>query len=229
MYYKVADQIKAEHAYFVNNCEDNGESFSYSLSKFQHEDRVYNVHYHPQEETFTCHCLLFETDGYPCRHIWAVMKYRHMKIVPQSLLLKRWSKNAKADLPLELKQHSTEKQQLFEMARQASLALDTNLLSYYASKSEQSYTKAKQEVATLTAMFKDAVPLESNTVMPSNDAFDICASADAPPSRKKSSRKNLVEGSGEPSRKRARPEDPPTPIPSKSTPPPPPHTAPSTD
>ncbi|XP_062093560.1 protein FAR1-RELATED SEQUENCE 5-like [Humulus lupulus] len=162
MYYKVADQIKAEHAYFVNNCEDNGESFSYSLSKFQHEDRVYNVHYHPQEETFTCHCLLFETDGYPCRHIWAVMKYRHMKIVPQSLLLKRWSKNAKADLPLELKQHSTEKQQLFEMARQASLTLDTKLLSYYASKSEQSYTKAKQEVATLTAMFKDAVPLESN-------------------------------------------------------------------
>ncbi|XP_062103730.1 uncharacterized protein LOC133814836 [Humulus lupulus] len=67
--------------------------------------------------------------------------------------------------------------------------------------------------------------------MPSDNAFDIYASADAPLSRKKSSRQHPRESSGEPSRERARLEDPPAPSPSKSTtpPPPPPRTTPSTN
>ncbi|XP_062085880.1 actin cytoskeleton-regulatory complex protein PAN1-like [Humulus lupulus] len=68
------------------------------------------------------------------------------------------------------------------------------------------------------------------TIMPSDDAFDMWAYVDAPPTRKKSSRQNPGEGSGEPSRKRARPEDPQALALSKSTtPPPPPLTAPSTN
>ncbi|XP_062117555.1 uncharacterized protein LOC133831313 [Humulus lupulus] len=51
-------------------------------------------------------------------------------------------------------------------------------------------------------------------LMPSDEAFDIYASANAPPSKKKSSRQHPGEGSGKPSRKSARPEDPLAPAPS---------------
>ncbi|XP_062093620.1 protein IQ-DOMAIN 19-like [Humulus lupulus] len=59
--------------------------------------------------------------------------------------------------------------------------------------------------------------------MPSGNAFDMYASADAP-----SSIKHPGESSGEPSRKRTRPEDPPAPALSRTTtpPPPPPHSTP---
>ncbi|XP_062113945.1 uncharacterized protein LOC133824949 [Humulus lupulus] len=59
--------------------------------------------------------------------------------------------------------------------------------------------------------------------MPSDDAFDLYSlpKATAPASRKKESRRHPGESSSNPSKKRARIEDPPAPVPSKETTPPP--------
>ncbi|XP_015970067.1 protein FAR1-RELATED SEQUENCE 5-like [Arachis duranensis] len=40
---------------------------------------------------------LFETRGLPCSHIFGVLKYRNTKCVPSSLILKRWTRDAKSD------------------------------------------------------------------------------------------------------------------------------------
>ncbi|XP_062085943.1 vegetative cell wall protein gp1-like [Humulus lupulus] len=60
-------------------------------------------------------------------------------------------------------------------------------------------------------------------VMPSDDAFDLYSQpkTTAPASRKKESRQHPGESNSNPSKKRARIEDPPVPVPSKETTPPP--------
>ncbi|KAL4371302.1 hypothetical protein AHAS_Ahas06G0152200 [Arachis hypogaea] len=40
---------------------------------------------------------LFETRGLPCSHIFGVLKYHNTKCVPSSLILKRWTRDAKID------------------------------------------------------------------------------------------------------------------------------------
>ncbi|XP_062100141.1 uncharacterized mitochondrial protein AtMg00810-like [Humulus lupulus] len=93
-----------------------------------------------------------------------------------------------------------------------------------------SWKSKKQSTTSSSSAKAEYHAMTNTTFMPSDNAFDMYASADAPPTRKKSSRQHTGEGGGEPSRKRARLEDPPTPAPSKSTtPPPPPRTAPSTN
>ncbi|XP_025642007.1 protein FAR1-RELATED SEQUENCE 5 [Arachis hypogaea] len=43
-----------------------------------------------------CRCRFWEKEGFPCRHIFFVMKHEHLKDIPNRLILKRWRRDAKA-------------------------------------------------------------------------------------------------------------------------------------
>ncbi|XLT62321.1 hypothetical protein HN873_018845, partial [Arachis hypogaea] len=44
-----------------------------------------------------CECLWFETRGIPYMHIFACLKHQHVEVIPERLVCKRWTKNAKSD------------------------------------------------------------------------------------------------------------------------------------
>ncbi|RYR67311.1 hypothetical protein Ahy_A03g013638 isoform A [Arachis hypogaea] len=44
---------------------------------------------------FSCSCKLFESHGVPCNHVFCSMKFENMLEFPDSLIYKRWTKNAK--------------------------------------------------------------------------------------------------------------------------------------
>ncbi|XLR65660.1 hypothetical protein S83_016332, partial [Arachis hypogaea] len=44
---------------------------------------------------FSCSCKLFESRGIPCSHIFCAMKFENILEFPDSLIYKRWTKNAK--------------------------------------------------------------------------------------------------------------------------------------
>ncbi|KAL4337783.1 hypothetical protein AHAS_Ahas12G0144700 [Arachis hypogaea] len=46
---------------------------------------------------FSCSCRLFESHGIPCSYIFCAMKYENLLDFPESLIYKRWTKNAKND------------------------------------------------------------------------------------------------------------------------------------
>ena len=50
------------------------------------------------EETFRCSCRMFESFGLPCHHIFYVMTVEQLKKILASLILKRWTKEAKERL-----------------------------------------------------------------------------------------------------------------------------------
>ncbi|MED6148811.1 hypothetical protein PIB30_118282 [Stylosanthes scabra] len=43
-----------------------------------------------------CECNFWKRHGFPCCHMFFVMKYEHLKEIPEGLILRRWRKNAKA-------------------------------------------------------------------------------------------------------------------------------------
>ena len=156
MYYKVAEQISKENAYSVTDRENQEDSSIYCLTKFQHGDIRFKVQFWPINKEFKCTCLLFETIGYPCRHIWAVMKHLDIRIIPTSLILPRWCKDAKtSSANFSTPQADDNQRLLVEMSRYGSLNSDANLMNFYASKVESSFKLAKDEIARLTTLFKD--------------------------------------------------------------------------
>ncbi|XP_057720201.1 protein FAR1-RELATED SEQUENCE 5-like [Arachis stenosperma] len=44
---------------------------------------------------FSCSCKLFESRGIPCSHVFCAMKFENILEFPESLIYKRWTKNAK--------------------------------------------------------------------------------------------------------------------------------------
>ncbi|XP_015939633.1 protein FAR1-RELATED SEQUENCE 5-like [Arachis duranensis] len=45
---------------------------------------------------FECQCRFWEKEGFPCKHMFFVMKHEHLKDIPRRLILKRWRRDAKA-------------------------------------------------------------------------------------------------------------------------------------
>ncbi|KAM6547389.1 hypothetical protein CsatB_019065 [Cannabis sativa] len=157
IYYKVVEQIKDERACVVFNLEDFGDHLLLSFNRFQHGQIRYKVQYYKINNHFSCDCLLFETDDYPCKHIWACMKYLNIMLILPSLILKRWTNDAKlTTLTTSNEVGSTEQDELIQMARYDSLNSDTNLLNIYALTLDNSFAYVNNKIAHLTAYCKDA-------------------------------------------------------------------------
>ncbi|KAM6583260.1 hypothetical protein CsatB_010262 [Cannabis sativa] len=162
MYHKVAQQLDLENNYFVISQEQEGEWQIYTIGKFQHPEVQYRVHYCEGQQALHCSCMLYEGQGYPCRHLWATMKRLNMRRIPNTLLMKRWSKSAKTNLHLNFNPPAQEQQHIYEMARFGSLSSLTYNFTFYAAKTEDSYTRAKEEIERLTLMFKEEFEMSSN-------------------------------------------------------------------
>ncbi|KAM6588590.1 hypothetical protein CsatA_011195 [Cannabis sativa] len=162
MYHKVAEQLDLENNYFVISEEQEGEWQIYTIGKFQHPEVRYRVHYCEGQRALHCSCMLYESQGYPCRHLWATIKRLNIRRIPNTLLMKRWSKSAKTNLHLHFNPPAQEQQHIYEMARFGSLSSLTYNFTFYAAKTEDSYTRAKEEIERLTLMFKEEFEMSSN-------------------------------------------------------------------
>ncbi|XP_057730030.1 uncharacterized protein LOC130945316 [Arachis stenosperma] len=69
----------------------------YNTSEYFNQQWQFKVSYNKDKDMFACECRLFETRGLPCSHIFGVLKHRNAKCVPTSLILKRWTRDAKSD------------------------------------------------------------------------------------------------------------------------------------
>ena len=169
MYNKVVEAISKENAYSVTHHVDHEDYFLYTLKKFRHGQICHKVQCYVINNHLKCSCMLFDTDGYPCRYIWVVMKHVDIRVTPRSLLLKRWRKDANnaSQLAIQHTQARDTQRELVEMSRYGSLKSSANLMNFYASKVESSFNIAKEERAKFTAAFKEA----HETQLKSDDAM----------------------------------------------------------
>ncbi|KAL6196203.1 hypothetical protein ACLB2K_031818 [Fragaria x ananassa] len=74
----------------------------YKVSVYNRPEFDQTVVYHPEKETdsaedliMVCSCRMFQYKGVPCRHMFTVMKNEHIFKLHKSLIVKRWSKDAR--------------------------------------------------------------------------------------------------------------------------------------
>ncbi|XP_062089404.1 protein FAR1-RELATED SEQUENCE 5-like [Humulus lupulus] len=161
MYYKVESEIKRENAYFISSYEDHANHTIFNVGNFRDGQTRYKVTRTLGTNHFECNFLFYETNDYPCRHIWAMMKSCCVRIIPNSLLLKRWSLHAKSHPEnMEISQPIQEESVHCEMSRFGALNSDATMMNFYASKSPQYFNTAKEEISRLTAIFKEGMDIQ---------------------------------------------------------------------
>ena len=142
-------EISKKNTFTATIHEDHGDYYLFKLSRFQHGEIRYQLCYFSLQKILSCMCMLLKIDGFPCRHIFAVMKYLNIRHIPTSLIMKRWCKDAKSESPLLLPPPFNNQTEIFEMSRYGSLNFDAQMMTYYASNLESSYKIQRMRLIAL--------------------------------------------------------------------------------
>ncbi|KAL4393724.1 hypothetical protein AHAS_Ahas02G0080600 [Arachis hypogaea] len=84
----------------VRICEfnDTENPHAYTLQKYRRPEMNWKVYRDPVANRFTCTCMRMESFGIPCVHILSVCVRLDLVEIPESLVLRRWSKAAKMEV-----------------------------------------------------------------------------------------------------------------------------------
>ncbi|XP_050387196.1 protein FAR1-RELATED SEQUENCE 5-like [Argentina anserina] len=101
IYLVIRNQIDFEKKFRVSSRFPDWDSNNLMLyvTQYDKEDRRWAVQYiacsseKEEDETYSCSCQLFESDGIPCAHIFCVMKSEGVRHYPKSLICPRWKKS----------------------------------------------------------------------------------------------------------------------------------------
>ncbi|KAH9769829.1 protein FAR1-RELATED SEQUENCE [Citrus sinensis] len=96
-------------------------------------------------DTVSCTCLMMETVGIPCSHLFAVMKVENLEAISRCMILPRWKKEAKVGVTSEVQERCSQHYMSVE-ARMGSLHAACRTLQRFAAQSSQAYELAITEI-----------------------------------------------------------------------------------
>ena len=102
----------------------------YYLGKYRVPSRRVEVVFDSAAKTIQCSCRKFETIGMPCRHQIHVMKLEDMSRIPTSLIMHRWTQDAKLCAPSFVNVDVAP--EMLQMVRYASLSSSCSRMCYVA-------------------------------------------------------------------------------------------------
>lgn len=65
------------------------------LRKWQVSDEESWIHIQGTWDSVSYNCLMMETVGIPCSHLFSIMKVENLDAIPHCMILSRWTKEAK--------------------------------------------------------------------------------------------------------------------------------------
>ncbi|XP_016164128.1 protein FAR1-RELATED SEQUENCE 9-like [Arachis ipaensis] len=98
MFLRFRDSLK--RCVRVRICEfnDSENPHAYTLQKYRRPEMNWKVYRDHISNTFSCTCMRMESFGFPCVHILSVCVSLDLVEIPESLVLRRWSKAAKLEI-----------------------------------------------------------------------------------------------------------------------------------
>ncbi|KAH9744126.1 protein FAR1-RELATED SEQUENCE 5 [Citrus sinensis] len=91
----IRDQINKEGVMITTQISNDDIVKVFHVRKYDTADKEWNVEIKGMWDSVSCSCLMIETLGSPCSHIFAVMKTENVRTIPKCIILGRWTKNAK--------------------------------------------------------------------------------------------------------------------------------------
>ncbi|QHO24956.1 Protein FAR-RED IMPAIRED RESPONSE [Arachis hypogaea] len=101
-----------------------------------------------------CECLWFENRGIPYMHIFTCLKHQHVEVIPERLVCKRWTKNAKSDFRKSNVDDPSDSDKVLK-CRLGVLGAECSRLMDVASKNSSDFVEAMNDVVnTITKLQK---------------------------------------------------------------------------
>ncbi|KAJ0775581.1 putative transcription factor FAR family [Helianthus annuus] len=99
---KFQEELVETFVYTANRIDGDGTVSTFRVAKFEDDQKAYIVTLNAGELRAHCSCQMFEYSGILCRHILTVFTVTNILTLPSHYILKRWTKNAKSNISLDL-------------------------------------------------------------------------------------------------------------------------------
>ncbi|KAL5840025.1 hypothetical protein ACOSQ4_012633 [Xanthoceras sorbifolium] len=126
---------------------------TYTFCTWHGGNKTWDACWNETLSTLQCSCKLFESEGIPCRHTFGVLKARSISSIPPSLLITRWTMNAKAATDSEVPSDGTP-DEIIKVGTFGTLSARCSKMCYFASDSTHGYEKAKMAIDSLCREIK---------------------------------------------------------------------------
>ncbi|RYQ88751.1 hypothetical protein Ahy_B09g095759 isoform G [Arachis hypogaea] len=109
MFLRYRDSLKRCVCVRICEFDDSDNPHAYTLQKYRRPEMNWKVYRDHISNRFTCSCMRMESFGIPCVHILSVCVRLDLVEIPESLVLRRWSKAAKLEIHNQCgEQHTAE-------------------------------------------------------------------------------------------------------------------------
>ncbi|XP_057952956.1 protein FAR1-RELATED SEQUENCE 5-like [Malania oleifera] len=102
MFAMFQDEVFESLILAVKKSGDEGAITTYEVARFDEHHKAYFVASNISEQRASCSCKMFEFEGIVCRHVLAVFKATNVFMLPEHYILKRWTRNAKDEVMLDV-------------------------------------------------------------------------------------------------------------------------------
>ncbi|KAL5543437.1 hypothetical protein UlMin_007221 [Ulmus minor] len=179
VFHMVKLEVDLESRYNIVGREAEGTSNIFKLRKSNHQGSEYTVTHAMVDNHLECSYRQFESDGIPCRHIFAVMKNLDLQHIPPTLIKKRFTVRAKEGVTdFVVPPSYQDVPQVIEMSRFGTLNSLATHMNSLAAKLDSSYNIAKDKMRELILQFQLALEEQQDP-----------ASSDIPNERSSTSRR----------------------------------------
>ncbi|KAE8667084.1 hypothetical protein F3Y22_tig00112452pilonHSYRG00037 [Hibiscus syriacus] len=170
-------RIEAENKSLSDECQH------YIFSKYAEKNRKFEISFDSRTKTLICSCKKFETVGLPCRHQLHILKHLDYTYLPGTLIQSRWTNDAKASTPNYVDFNVSP--EVMQMTRFTALRSTSSRLCYIASKTDESFKTARDEMKKLIEELENSFGLNDsvNQIIVVNNVRD--------PQRKQRKRKEV--------------------------------------
>ncbi|XP_072059595.1 protein FAR1-RELATED SEQUENCE 5-like isoform X2 [Arachis hypogaea] len=95
IFWEILEEIKSVAALDIVSSGSRSTTTEYKIIKYGRPDHEYIVLYDQDTQKMVCQCQRWDSYGIPCSHMFCVMKREQIKELPETLILKRWTKDVK--------------------------------------------------------------------------------------------------------------------------------------
>ncbi|KAE8660548.1 hypothetical protein F3Y22_tig00116951pilonHSYRG00369 [Hibiscus syriacus] len=147
-------RIEAEIQSLSDECQH------YILSKYKEKNRKFEISFDSRTKTLICSCKKFKTVGLLCRHQLHILKHLNYTYLPETLIQSRWTNDAKASTASYVDLNVSP--EVMQMARFAALCSTSSRLCYIASKTDESFKTARDEMKRLIEELENSFGLNDS-------------------------------------------------------------------
>nr|XP_029145217.1 protein FAR-RED IMPAIRED RESPONSE 1-like [Arachis hypogaea] len=160
---EVKKEIQEVVALDVINEENISTTVVLKVKECDRRQHTYIVLYDRNTEHMECECSRWSSEGIPCRHMFCAMKRVGLQKLPDSLLLRRWSKDAKKYLDESSAGGTTQDREREFLMRYGALSVAATWMVFLGVQDGPSFHDTMNEVCRWTQTLEQKSDLKRQT------------------------------------------------------------------